>query len=135
MDEDERSNYALIRNDDHGQIYCCTKDYRNEHPLQHCTMVAIDLLGKTSLYQRKNLFQNSTINEKNFYLLNGCSIYLTMEPCIMCSMALLHSRISNVYFLQSNAEYGSLLSNYGLHRLKKTNHRFRVYQLQSSDNH
>ena len=48
----------------------------------------------------------------------------------MCSMALLHSRISNVFYLNKNENFGSLGSIYKLHTLKKTNHRFNVYHLQ-----
>ena len=107
-----------------------SRDYRDEHPFQHCSIVAIDLLATQSIYSRENLLGNDQEKRKNCHLLNGCSIYLSDEPCIMCSMALLHSRISNVYFLKKNPLYGALTSNYCLHRLKKTNHRFHVYHLQ-----
>lgn len=94
-------------------------------------MVAIDLLAANSIYSRENLIEKFVEKkEKKAYLLNGCSIYLTHEPCIMCSMALLHSRISNVYYLNKNQEYGALGSIYKLHTLKKTNHRFTVYHLE-----
>jgi tRNA(Arg) A34 adenosine deaminase TadA len=94
-------------------------------------MVAIDLLAANSIYSRENLIEKFIEKkDKKNYLLNGCSIYLTHEPCIMCAMALLHSRIQNVYYLNKNLNYGALGSIYKLHTLKKTNHRFNVYHLQ-----
>lgn len=107
------------------------RDFRDEHPLQHSTMIAIDLLGKESFFHRENLRRKQfETNEKSSHLLNRCSIHLSDEPCSMCSMALLHSRISSVFFLRSDDPHGSLLSNYNLHRLKQTNHRFHVYHLE-----
>ncbi|CAF4801882.1 unnamed protein product [Rotaria sp. Silwood2] len=94
-------------------------------------MVAIDLLAANSVYLRENLVEKFIEKkEKKAYLLNGCSIYLTHEPCIMCAMALLHSRISTVYYLNKNPNVGALGSMYKLHTLKKTNHRFSVYHLE-----
>ena len=133
-DEYPSSRFALVRNDSTGEIHSIGRDFRAEHPLEHATLVAIDLLGKESFFHRDNLRPNDVIpKEKESHLLNGCSIYLTDEPCLMCSMALLHSRISSVYFLRSNAEHGSLLSHYQLHRLKETNHRFHAYHLSQLD--
>ena len=34
--------------------------------------------------------------------LNGCSVYVTLEPCIMCTGALLASRINDLYFSETN---------------------------------
>ena len=38
--------------------------------------------------------------------LDGCDIYVTLEPCPMCAWAILQSRIKNIYF-------GSYDNNYG----------------------
>lgn len=135
--EDEHgssSRFALIRNDSNGEIYSIGKDHREENPLEHSTMIAIDLLSSKRFYQRENLRPKQfETNEKSVHLLNGLSIYLTDEPCLMCSMSLLHSRISSVFFIKKNLHFGSLTSNYHLHRLKQTNHRFHVYQLEQID--
>ena len=34
----------------------------------------------------------------NSWRLDGCSIYVTLEPCMMCAGAIIQSRIQNVYF-------------------------------------
>ncbi|UJR38549.1 hypothetical protein I4U23_031215 [Adineta vaga] len=134
---DDKEVHCAIIVDNDGQIPLVgTRDYRHEHPLQHSTIVAIDSLSKNSFYLRENLLEKflEKSQPKKSYLLNGCSIYLTYEPCIMCSMALLHSRISNVYYLYRNQQYGALGSIYKLHTSKKTNHRFNVYQLETISN-
>ena len=43
--------------------------------------------------------------------LNGCELYVTLEPCPMCAWAIVESGISVVYFGSYNSEYGALLSN------------------------
>lgn len=43
--------------------------------------------------------------------LNECEMYVTLEPCPMCSWAIIQSGIKRVYFGAYNPEYGVLLSN------------------------
>ncbi len=43
--------------------------------------------------------------------LSGCELYVTLEPCPMCSWAIVESGISTVYFGSYNSDYGALLSN------------------------
>lgn len=52
--------------------------------------------------------------------LDGCSLFVTMEPCPMCSGAILNSRISRVYYGVKDARAGScgsvinlFMENYG----------------------
>ena len=49
--------------------------------------------------------------------LDGCEMYVTLEPCPMCAWAILQSRIEKVYFGSFDKHYGALgsaldLSNY-----------------------
>ena len=41
----------------------------------------------------------------------GCEMYVTLEPCPMCSWAIIQSGIKTLYFGAYNPEYGILLSN------------------------
>lgn len=43
--------------------------------------------------------------------LNGCELYVTLEPCPMCTWAILQSGIDTVYFGSYNSQYGAMLSN------------------------
>ena len=44
----------------------------------------------------------------NNWRLNGCDIYITLEPCPMCASAIKQSRISNVYCGLSNSDSSAM---------------------------
>jgi tRNA-specific adenosine deaminase 3 len=62
------------------------------------------------------------------YLCTGYDVYCTTEPCIMCCMALLHSRVHRVFFCNSNPPSGGLCSQYKIHSHTSLNHHFKVYK-------
>lgn len=39
--------------------------------------------------------------------LEGCDLYVTLEPCVMCSGAIINSRLRSVYFGAYDPEYGA----------------------------
>ena len=47
----------------------------------------------------------------------------------MCTMALLHSRVKRIYFVDPLPGLGGLVSAVRLHALPSLNHHFQVYQL------
>ena len=47
--------------------------------------------------------------------LEGCTLYVTLEPCPMCAGAILNSRISEVYFGAYDERYGSFGTAMRLH--------------------
>lgn len=44
----------------------------------------------------------------NTTILSDCELYVTLEPCPMCSWAILNSRISKVFFGAYDTIYGAL---------------------------
>ncbi|KAI0726233.1 hypothetical protein C8Q72DRAFT_847416 [Fomitopsis betulina] len=60
------------------------------------------------------------------YLLTSLTLFMTHEPCIMCSMALLHSRVKEVFYLVPLAKTGGCGSVACLPALKGVNHRFNI---------
>ena len=64
--------------------------------------------------------------------LKNCVMYVTLEPCPMCSWAIIQSGISAVYFGSYNPQYGALLSNSIFNHL--TNSHLKVYGGIEEDN-
>ena len=43
--------------------------------------------------------------------LDGCNIYVSLEPCPMCAYAMVLSRIEKVYFFSLDEKKGAVISN------------------------
>jgi len=69
----------------------------------------------------------SASNHVGNWRLSDCSIYVTLEPCIMCTGALLASRIKNLYFSTFDPKFGASGSVHNLAEYSKTNHKINVY--------
>lgn len=63
----------------------------------------------------------------NGWRLEGCSVYVTLEPCIMCTGALLASRVDELFFALSDPKSGACSSIYNLAEESRTNHKIKVY--------
>ncbi|CAM9706605.1 unnamed protein product [Discosporangium mesarthrocarpum] len=62
------------------------------------------------------------------YLCTGLDVYVTEEPCLMCGMALIHSRVRRVHYGVRDPKRGCLGSYVGLHTLETLNHNYRVFE-------
>ena len=58
--------------------------------------------------------------------LTGSTLYVTLEPCIMCLGALIQSRVSGLVFGAYDKKGGALSLGYNFHRDKRLNHSFSV---------
>ncbi|XP_076389081.1 putative inactive tRNA-specific adenosine deaminase-like protein 3 [Megachile rotundata] len=61
------------------------------------------------------------------YLCTGYWTFLLREPCPLCAMALLHSRVSRIFYGVSNQCTGVLGSKTVLHAVPGLNHRYQVW--------
>jgi tRNA(adenine34) deaminase len=56
------------------------------------------------------------------YRLSGCTLYVTLEPCIMCSGAILHARIGRVVYGAPDPKTGACGSALDLFAKGRLNH-------------
>lgn len=72
--------------------------------------------------------QTATNTEKcGPYLCTGYWAFLLMEPCPLCAMALLHSRVLRIFYGISNKTTGVLGTKTILHAVPGLNHRYQVW--------
>ncbi len=58
--------------------------------------------------------------------LEGCDLYVTLEPCLMCAGALVNARIRKVFFGAKDPKAGACGSLYQVGLDPRLNHRFEV---------
>ena len=109
MNDEKNMNYAIIQakkalKKEEIPIGCIitkngkiiAKAYNNKEKTnmccKHAEMTAIAIANKKT---------------KNWRL-NDCTLYCTIEPCMMCSGAIIQSRIKKVYFGYKNDKFGFL---------------------------
>jgi len=60
------------------------------------------------------------------YRLPGCTLYVTLEPCVMCAGAMVHARLSRVVYGAADPKAGALRSCYRVGADGVLNHCFSV---------
>ncbi|MGB5082112.1 MAG: tRNA adenosine(34) deaminase TadA [Burkholderiales bacterium] len=60
------------------------------------------------------------------YRLEGCSLYVTLEPCAMCAGAIMHARIARLVYGASDPKTGACGSIVDLFSEARLNHHARV---------
>jgi len=60
------------------------------------------------------------------YRLAGTTLYVTIEPCLMCAGALVHARVSRLIFGATDPKGGAVVSLYGVLQDGRLNHRVDV---------
>ena len=61
--------------------------------------------------------------ERGNYRLTGATLYVTVEPCLMCVGALVHARIGVVVYGAAEPKAGAIESMTSAHELPGLNHR------------
>ncbi len=76
-----------------GEVVACGENrvLRDSDPTAHAEMVALRAAGRVL----------------GNYRLPGCTLYSTLEPCSMCSGAILHARVARLVFAASDPKAGA----------------------------
>ena len=62
------------------------------------------------------------------YRLNGCTLYVTLEPCAMCAGAMIHARLERLVFAAADPKAGACGSVLAVVNHPRLNHQMRVDQ-------
>jgi tRNA(adenine34) deaminase len=60
------------------------------------------------------------------YRLTGATIYVTVEPCLMCVGAMVHARVTTVVYGTPEPKAGAIVSMTSAHELTGLNHRLQA---------
>lgn len=123
---DDKPVRALIVNPKTNTLVADATQQLAAHPLDHAVMRAVRQVAEREwTSKQKN-------PESESYLCLDMDVYLTDEPCTMCSMALVHSRIGRLVYARSSRVTGAIDPEsdlgYGLHDRPQLNHTFQVWQ-------
>ena len=66
------------------------------------------LAQRSSLAHAELLALKSATESLNCHRLDGCTVYCTLEPCVMCMGAMAAHRVSRVVFLCDSPKHGAL---------------------------
>lgn len=107
------------------------------HPLRHAVMNLIDSVARLQgggawdpPAQLEGIdvdLDAVQVDAGDGYLLTGCDVYLSHEPCMMCAMALVHSRVRRAFFVDQSSN-GAFSTVVKLHLVKELNHSFEVFR-------
>lgn len=61
--------------------------------------------------------------------LDGCDLYVTLEPCAMCAGAIAHARIARLYFGAGDPKGGAVLHGPRLFSQPTIHHRPEIYDM------
>jgi tRNA(adenine34) deaminase len=103
---------AIVVND--GQIVARAQNrvLRDNDPTAHAEIVAIR--------ESARILGN--------YRLNGCTLYVTLEPCAMCAGAMIHARLDGLVFAAADPKAGACGSVLSVLNHPQLNHKMAIEQ-------
>lgn len=139
---------AVVVDPETKNVLAVASDDRSRHPLKHAVMVVVDLVARTQggglwpvkegdfVFTENSQKLSVTHSKRNTegvekpmgpYLCTGYDLYVTREPCTVCAMALVHSRVRRVFYGCENRS-GALGTLVKIHTLKGLNHHYEVFK-------
>lgn len=108
---------------------------REEIPIGCVVVFQNSIIAKT--YNQVETLKDATahaeilaITSASAYLqskyLVGCSMYITLEPCVMCAGALVNAKLENLFFGAFDAKCGAAGSVFNITNDKHMNHKVNV---------
>ena len=83
---------------------------KNKNPCAHAEILAL----------------TQAAQKRGDWRLTGCSLFVSLEPCLMCLSAMISARISRLVFSAYDFKAGALSLGYHFYRDRRLNHNFEV---------
>ena len=110
------------------------KAYKEDEVPVGCVIVKDDKIiarGHNQKEKKNNAILHAEIvtltkaqKKLNDWHLNDCTLYVTLEPCLMCTGAIIQTRIKKVVFGAFDPKGGAIESALKVNEVKGINHRF-----------
>ncbi|MCK8625029.1 tRNA adenosine(34) deaminase TadA [Apilactobacillus xinyiensis] len=78
--------------------------------------------SQTAIDHAEVIAINQACNHLNSWRLEDCTLYVTIEPCLMCAGAILNSRVKRVVYGAPDLKAGGVHSLYNVLNDKRLNH-------------
>lgn len=85
------------------------KEQKND-PTKHAELIAI----------------SRAVKKLKRWRLDDCTLYVTLEPCVMCAGALINARINRLVYGATDPKAGAIESLYNIASDRRLNHQVRV---------
>ncbi len=110
LDEDEVPVGAIIVHE--GRVIARAHNQRERlrDPTAHAEMIAI----------------TQAAQERRSWRLEGCTLYVTLEPCVMCGGAIVQARIPTLVFGAADPKAGAVRTLFRLLEDPRLNHRCQI---------
>lgn len=109
------------------KIISVTYNKNSSGPFDHSILKGIEKVSVIEKKKRNHFFKNKQNNDNN-YLCNDLIIYTTHEPCVMCCMALVLSRIHRIIYMKEIPGSGGFESNFHLGSRSDLNKKFEIWK-------
>lgn len=121
------SAFVDPKNEKHVFYSIDERNCERKTPLDHSIMC-----GVKSVAEHQKLYNNDEKKQLTTYLCLNFDVYTTHEPCSMCAMALVHSRIKRCIFINPMDKTGALKpqsgNGYCMHDNRLLNSKYEVFQ-------
>ena len=102
LNEQEVPVGAVVAKDHHIISKGHNQRHTTQHISQHAEIIALE----------------AAASHLNSWKLDGVTLYVTLEPCLMCLGAILQSRVSRLVFALREPKSGAVMSTLNVHKLK-----------------
>lgn len=127
--DDITRNITILFDPKNGRILAKSEDNSQGQltSIQHSTIKMLEQFGQLSTLEPHKLGKRE---KDGYYVCLGLWVFSLNEPCIMCSMALTHSRIDSLFYINPHKSgWGGCNKQKQIFCDRRLNHKYKAYTL------